>query len=544
MKHRPEGNGFSRRQLLSLMGKAGGSIAVWHSAQALGLMGAPAKPTRPQGRMLTPLVPKGGPRPKVAVLGAGIGGLSAAFELEQAGYDVTLLEASHRIGGRNFTVRAGTVIDELGNRQVCNFDDDPDLYFNAGPARLPAMHLRIMNYCREFAIELEPFINSNYNAWVVDEAMHDGQRIRQRDVIADARGFIAELAAKGVSNRSLDTPVSDTDLDKLNAYVRGFGDLNADSMRYEGSVRAGLLTDGMLDPIKVKPFGSVKELVESQFVQGGMLFAENEYQAPTMMQPRGGMDRIVDAFVTRLRKPPVTRARVVEIVNGDNGVTVHYEQDDRIKTLQTDYCLNSIPGQLMAGIKHNFSGHYRQLLGEIKRGMLSKVGFQMSRRFWEEEGIYGGISWTDRSTLQVWYPSHGSHRPKGVVLGAYIFSQDDNAAFGRLSHEERLEYATVSGEALHPGQYREHIESGVSVVWHRMNHLLGCGSGIGDIENVFDLEADKIRAELLAGEGRHFMLGDQMSKHPGWQEGALAVTERVLQNVHRRESARQLSATS
>lgn len=544
MEHRVEGYGFSRRQLLSLMGKAGGSIAVWHSAQALGLMSTPAEPSRPQGRMLTPLMHKNGTRPSVAVLGGGIGGLSAAFELEQAGYDVTILEASHRIGGRNFTVRAGTVIDELGNRQVCNFDNDPDLYFNAGPARIPAMHLRLMNYCREFAIELEPFINSNYNAWVVDKAINEGQRTRQRDVIADARGFIAELAAKGVSDTSLDAKVTDADLEKLTAYVRDFGDLNPESMRYEGSLRAGLLTDGMLDPIKVKPAGSAKELMNSQFVRNAMLFAENEYQAPSMMQSRGGMDRIVDAFVARLRKPPVTRARVVEIVNRENSVTVHYEQDDKIRTLRADYCLNSIPGQIMAGIKHNFSPRYTQLLGEIKRGMLSKIGFQMSRRFWEDEGIYGGISWTDRSTLQIWYPSHGSHRPKGVVLGAYIFSPDDNAALGRLSHKERLEYALVSGEAVHPGQYRAHMETGVSVVWHRMNHLLGCGSGIGHIGDVFDVEADKIRAQLLGGDGRHFMLGDQVSKHPGWQEGALAVTERVLQTVHQRESARQLSAAS
>ncbi|WP_439107135.1 flavin monoamine oxidase family protein [Congregibacter sp.] len=534
---------LSRRQLLSLIGKTGGSAAVLHSVRALELMAAPPAPAH-HSRILTPLSATASKRPTVVVLGAGMGGLSAAFELEQAGYDVTVLEASHRIGGRNFTVRAGTVIDELGNRQICDFDDDPGLYFNAGPARLPAMHLRIMNYCREFSIELEPFINSNYNAWVVDEAMNQGQRLRQRDVIADARGFIAELAAKGVSNPSLDAPVTNVDMEKLQDYVAGFGDLNPELMRYEGSIRAGLTTDGMLDPITLKPFGSLKELVESQFANVGMLFAENEYQAPSMMQPRGGMDRIVDAFVDRLSRPPTTRARVIEIVNGDDGVTVHYERDDKIQTLRADYCLNSIPGHLMSGIKHNLSKDYTQLLGHVQRGMLSKVGFQMSRRFWEDEGIYGGISWTDRSTLQVWYPSHGSQRAKGVVLGAYIFNPNHNAEFGRLSHKERLEYATVSGEALHPGQYRAHIESGVSVVWHRMNHLLGCGGGVGDIDDLFNTESDKIRAGLLAGDGRHFMLGDQISKHPGWQEGALAATERVLQTIQRLESSRQMRSAS
>ena len=48
-------------------------------------------------------------------------------------YEVQVLEASFRAGGRNMTVRHGSRIDETGYPQVCNFDDDPDLYFNCGP---------------------------------------------------------------------------------------------------------------------------------------------------------------------------------------------------------------------------------------------------------------------------------------------------------------------------------------------------------------------------------------------------------------------------
>ena len=44
---------------------------------------------------------------KVIVLGAGIAGLVAAYELEQAGFAVTVLEARDRIGGRAWTIRDG-----------------------------------------------------------------------------------------------------------------------------------------------------------------------------------------------------------------------------------------------------------------------------------------------------------------------------------------------------------------------------------------------------------------------------------------------------
>lgn len=529
-------NLMTRRRLLSLIGATSGSLGVWHAAHALEILSPPDKPQR--SRFIAPL-PAGSPSPNIVIIGAGIGGLSAAFELERAGYSVTILEASHRIGGRNFTVRHGTVIDELGNRQVCQFDQNPDLYFNAGPARIPAMHHRLMNYCREFDIKLEPFINANYNAWVVDSAINEGQRIRQRDVMADARGFIAELAAKGVSHHDLDLPINEGDVDKLKAYIAGFGDLQTEgnALRYRGSGRAGYTTDGMLGAVATKPHRELIELINSRYARMAIPFSESEYQAPAMMQVVGGTDKIVDAFVARIRSPIITEARVVAIENQSTACLVTYEHQGRMQTLTADYCLNAIPGHLMPGIDHNFSAGYTELLNKIERGYLSKIAFQMSRRFWEDEGIFGGISWTDAPVLQIWYPPHGHQSAKGVLLGGYIFDEKDNLAFGRLTHEQRAAAAIAAGEALHPGTYARHVEQSASVVWHRMNHMLGCGHGVGNHSTLHKPEADKIREGLLAGDGRHFLIGDQVSRHPGWQEGALAVTERVLQSLASRVAA-------
>ena len=42
---------------------------------------------------------------KVWIIGAGPAGLTAAYELLKHGYDVTVLEQSHEIGGISKTVR-------------------------------------------------------------------------------------------------------------------------------------------------------------------------------------------------------------------------------------------------------------------------------------------------------------------------------------------------------------------------------------------------------------------------------------------------------
>ena len=142
---------FSRRQFLNMVGAAGGSAAVYQVSLALGLLPSAAEAHTPRAELLN--LGRNGPR--VVILGAGISGLTCAYELERAGYDVTVIEASRRIGGRNLTVRRGDTIDEMGNPQTCTFDDHPNLYFNCGPARIPAHHANILHYCRAFDVPLE-----------------------------------------------------------------------------------------------------------------------------------------------------------------------------------------------------------------------------------------------------------------------------------------------------------------------------------------------------------------------------------------------------
>ena len=85
------------------------------------------------------------------ILGAGIAGMVAAWELQKSGYSCTLLEARDRSGGRNRTIRNGTRVEMTdGTTQTCGFEDGQ--YFNAGPARLPSQDVTMLGYCREFGV--------------------------------------------------------------------------------------------------------------------------------------------------------------------------------------------------------------------------------------------------------------------------------------------------------------------------------------------------------------------------------------------------------
>src|SRR6185503_9488817 len=104
---------LSRRTFLERLGAVGGYSAVYLGMEAMGLLNVPPAAAEPFA--MTP----GGGR-KVVVLGAGIAGLVSAYELRKAGWDVTVLEARDRVGGRSWTVRGGDRIVQTGRPdQLC-----------------------------------------------------------------------------------------------------------------------------------------------------------------------------------------------------------------------------------------------------------------------------------------------------------------------------------------------------------------------------------------------------------------------------------------
>ncbi|MGQ8365453.1 flavin monoamine oxidase family protein [Glaciecola sp. 1036] len=510
---------LTRRQFLQKAAIAGGSLAVYNSCLALDLLDTHVRPKHFQ---LSP----SNKQSKIVILGGGVAGLATAYELERAGYECIILEASHRVGGRNLTLRHGDLIDELGRPNYCQFEDKPNLYFNAGPARIPGHHQRTLYYCKELKIPLQVKANQNRLAYFHEDASFNGQPKRQVEYITDARGFLAELVFKAINKNVFEAELTKEDIEKLRHFAGFYGDLSKDGA-YKGSHRAGSQSDRMLThgdhniPQKLEAF------LNSNFWQDAMNHTEFYDWIEPLMEPKGGMDQIVKGFANAIKSPILTKAQVQKIQLTNNGVVVHYQHKGHIHKINADYCFNNIPAPILAGIDNNFSEHYMQALAAIKRKDLFKIGFQMRERFWEKEGIYGGISYTSQKNAQIWYPSHDINSEKGVVLGAYVWNPQDCEFFANLSLKERLAYAANCGDKVHK-EYSSHIEQGVSIAWSRMNHLMGCGNAFEEHDY------EKYFHTVQTPEGNHVMIGDQISYHPGWQEGAFASVEVALMSFDKK----------
>ena len=207
---------LTRRSLLEQVGAIGGAGAAYLAMEALGL----AIPT-PAGAENFKLPSSSGGGRSVAILGAGIAGLVSAYELERAGYRVTVLEARDRIGGRSWTIRAGDKIVQIGRPdQHATFD--AGLYFNAGPARIPSTHRVILGYARRFGVPLETFVNVNRNAgWDFG-----GKVFPERRRVNDLRGHLGELLAKAIDQHALDREVPKGELEVIRQFLAAYAQLD------------------------------------------------------------------------------------------------------------------------------------------------------------------------------------------------------------------------------------------------------------------------------------------------------------------------------
>jgi monoamine oxidase len=470
-----------------------GSAAMYHAMTSLGF----ASESTYQGPIRLEGDPKG---TSVLILGAGLAGMTAAFELRKAGYAVQVLEFNSRAGGRNWTLRGGDRFTELGGfTQTCEFEQG--LYINPGPWRIPYHHRALLDYCKRLNVALEPFIQLNHNAFMHASQAFDGAPQRIRAVQADFHGQVSELLAKATKQGKLDEAVSKEDQEILLQALRSWGALDR-NYHYDASLISA----------EFRGYGNAP---------GGGLSAPPSPSDPVALS---------DILQSRLWR--YLRNFASYNFQADRGVTVSFvDTTDPATSRQAtaDWCLCTIPLSILSQLSVDVSTATKSAIDAVPYAAAVKVGLQFKRRFWEEDdAIYGGISYTDLPIRQIAYPNTGFNRTgRGVLLGAYLFDGANAFEFTAMSPAERVAHAVDFGAAIHP-QYREEFENGVAVAWHRVPFTLGCS---GDWSE--EARAQHYR-NLCQIDGRIVLAGEHASALPAWQEGAILSALDAITRLHGR----------
>ncbi|MBT4856782.1 FAD-dependent oxidoreductase [Candidatus Uhrbacteria bacterium] len=229
---------------------------------------------------------------KIAVVGAGISGLTCAYELQNAGFDVTVMESRGQVGGRMSSRVKDDFIFDLGADHLCN------------------LYVEMKKYCKEFGIEWEPMRFLKYGVF------RDGEVLSMKDVIgklSKVRLTLQYLSTRDVGNFFNLNELAQHDKD--NAY---------DFMKR----RTGLeVSDYFVDA-----FTSTYQFHRSDEISLGALFGimqsiNRDQKGWDLHRTKGGMQALPDAFADRLN---VRLDNPVKEVEGGEQVTVDGEKFDAV----------------------------------------------------------------------------------------------------------------------------------------------------------------------------------------------------------------------
>ncbi len=518
---------LTKRSLLAMVGKAAGASAMYMAMTALD-----------QARASTfkgPVKLEGGAKgASIIILGAGVAGMTAALELSRAGYKVQILEYNNRLGGRAWSLYGGDVYTELGGAtQRCQFA--PGNYINPGPWRIPWHHYGLMHYCHELGVALEPFIQTNYNAYVHSKNAFGGKPQRYRHVQADFYGYVGELLSKSVRQGALNDRITKEDGEILLEALRSWGALDKDFRYVKGqpsSNRRGWEKDAG-GGLTAQPIPSEPMTLETVLRSGAWrniatnLTWDHQY---TIFQPVGGMQMVARGFERAVGHLVRRNSKVTAIKQGENSVTVTFTdtKSGKVMNASADYCLCTIPLPVLSQIEMDSSPELASAIRAVPYSTSVKVGLEFKRRFWEQdEFIYGGITYTDLPNSQISYPStnYGAKGP-GVLLGCYVGGAT-GYELTALAPEQRIARVLEWGSKIHT-QYKSEFMNGVAVGWHRVPWVLGC----------FGTWSESARANhyenLCKMDGRVLLAGEHASYYGGWIEGGITSAIDAITRLHAR----------
>lgn len=451
---------------------------------------------------------------KVIIMGAGMAGLAAAFELQRRGHDPIVLEAQNRVGGRIYTLR-----DRFA----------PGLHAEAGAMRIPRVHNLTLAYCELFGLRLRPFVTSNQHA------------------LLHLCGRSMTLAEADQSPGDLPYQLADHERGKT--WTRMWEEATAeirDEFERHGQAGWQSIVD-KYDGFSLRDFLASKGWSEGAIERYGVLsFREQNMNTSAVEQffeiigrafedlqeIEGGADRLPEAFYQRVGERIRFGAAIKAIEQDSAGVTVHYKNRGGRFSVHGDYAICTLPFPVLSNVEVDpvWSPRKRQAIRELRYNASTKILFQVRTRFWEHprygggQGIHGGTTATDLPIRRVVYPSNPNRDlERGVLLASYTWGQDA-LRWGSMPEQDRIEEALEDVAKIHPEVLTE-FETGTSHAWFNDPYA---GGAFAQFEPG---QAKRMQQHITKAEGRVHFAGEHCSLYHAWIQGALESGLRAVAEI-------------
>jgi monoamine oxidase len=438
----------------------------------------------------------------VTVIGAGLAGLSAAFELHRAGWQVTVLEARDRVGGRVYSLR----IFSHG------------LVAEGGGEFIEETHSRMLAYAEQFHLPLGRV--GSWQGQDKDWGAFDGKA-----------GPMSDAQVWGVNLQE--------EVEKIWIALAELGELVPDPTQPQAARAADSIdtksTADWVDSLDAHPLAKKEFLqhIRAEYTcepeRHSMLdLARNVSMYYTSLERNlnyrvvGGNDLIPRALAAALPdvrlNAPVTSIRVLP-----DEVTVTYRSSDSYHTISSAFAILAIPLTTARRIEFNppLPEAHRRMVNELSYGAVTKVLIEYRKRFWDEKGWNGRLA-TDAPIVYTWHATSHLEHEHGIIT-AYT-GGDPAVKLSALPDEERIRIAVGEIERIFPGS-SDLIECTATVAWPNEAYTRGSYAALAPGEVTAHWKT------LFEPAGRLFFAGEHATPIQGFMEGAVESGQRAARKI-------------
>jgi monoamine oxidase len=381
------------------------------TATAAALVAGCARTETPPSQTATPSGPAGPQTPRIAIVGAGIAGLNAAYKLKQSGLTATVFEGSNRTGGRMFTARdllADGLTTELGGEFI------------------DSNHVEMLNLMTEFGLERldtrDPAAAALKPETYFINGRHYTQAQATRAFVPIAKKLFADYDELGeVVNYQIEGGAADLDKQSITQYLDGIG--------VTGWMRE------LIDVAYLTEYGlenSEQSALNFLFLIGtGDLEDATTFallgESDERYKVRGGNQQIVDELAKRVAPQIRPLHRLEAIRSRGDGFTLTFQADGKAVDENADIVILTVPFSILRDVNMqvDLPPLKTKAIRELAYGANAKVMVGLGSRPWEKLG-YSGATYTDEMFQLCWA---NSLLQPGTAGGLTLYSG------GKLAHD-------------------------------------------------------------------------------------------------------------
>lgn len=366
----------------------------------------------------------------IAIIGAGIAGLTTAYTLKKNQISATLYEAQGRAGGRILTI-PDAVVDGA--------------YVDFGAEYIDSTHTDLLSLSKELNVEITDLqqdkLESHYYFF-------QGRKITEDELVKELQPFVPQLT------KDIDSIPDELHYSKGDEYRR-LDNLSVTEYLKEIGVK-GWLYD-FFDTVITSEYGmeaSEQSAINLIYVLALPVKIGSPYHAlgleHEVFKFKGGSQQLITKLEEQVKEQIQTGWRLIKLYKNKHDYSLTFECNGKTETIQSDIVVLTLPFTVLRQVELNFEfpARKKKCIAELGFGIAAKTAMGFKKRIWREQG-YQGYTYSDINRTTIWDSSQGVETTQGSL--SFVTGGKESIDFQNLDYAAIKERWLGGAEKFFPG---------------------------------------------------------------------------------------------